>query len=195
MFGAVRFFLLVMLELRKQGSHNLAKAHIKGINHRFHGIMCFAFSSNLSMTLSTSVQEFDVLLVGALADPASAGLYYMAKRMAKAAQQLGGQVQAVLYPDVTRLWAAQAWKSFRRAIFQAQFVLALFGVCALAAVVLSGRWLIRVGPGDAFMAVWPLLIIQIIAVTLTLHGAPSRPALLAMGRQHPVFRLVFFAVG
>src|SRR3546814_14193499 len=112
-----------MLELRRQGIHNLAKARIKGINHRFPGIMGFAFSSNLSMTLSTSVQEFDVLLVGALADPASAGLYYMAKRMAKAAQQLGGQVQAVLYPDVTRLWAAQAWKSFRRAIFQAPFVL------------------------------------------------------------------------
>src|SRR3546814_7334822 len=91
-----------MLELRRQGIHNLAKARIKGINHRFPGIMGFAFSSNLSMTLSTSVQEFDVLLVGALADPASAGLYYMAKRMAKAAQQLGGQVQAVLYPDVTR---------------------------------------------------------------------------------------------
>src|SRR3546814_6067321 len=47
--------------------HNLAKARIKGINHRFPGIMGFAFSSNLSMTLSTSVQEFDVLLVGALA--------------------------------------------------------------------------------------------------------------------------------
>src|SRR3546814_962601 len=89
-----------MLELRRQVIHNLAKARIKGINHRFPGIMGFAFSSNLSMTLSTSVQEFDVLLVGALADPASAGLYYMAKRMAKAAQQLGGQVQAVLYPDV-----------------------------------------------------------------------------------------------
>src|SRR3546814_6959668 len=91
---------------------------------------------------------------------------------------------------VTRLWAAQAWKSFRRAIFQAQFVLALFGVCALAAVLLIGRWLIRVGPGEAYMAVWPLLIIQIIAVTLTLHGAPSRSALLAMGRQHQVLRIV-----
>src|SRR3546814_17378366 len=91
----------------------------------------------------------------------------MAKRMAKAAQQLGGQVQAVLYPDVTRLWAAQAWKSFRRAIFQAQFVLALFGVCALAAVLLIGRWLICVGPGAAYMAVWPLLIIQIIDVYRT----------------------------
>src|SRR3546814_2916851 len=42
------------------------------------------------------------------------------------------------------------------------------------------------------MAVWPLLIIQIIAVTLTLHGAPSRSALLAMGRQHQVLRIVFF---
>src|SRR3546814_1869560 len=94
--------------------------------------------------------------------------------MAKAARQRGGQLQAGLLPSVTRLGAAQAWKSFRRAIFLAQFVLALFGVCALAAVLLIGRWLIRVGPGEAYMAVWPLLIIQIIAVTLTLHGAPSR---------------------
>src|SRR3546814_20348133 len=103
--------------------------------------------------------------------------------MAKAAQQLGGQVQAVLYPDVTRLWAAQAWKSFRRAIFQAPFVLALFGVCALAAVLLIGRWLLRVGPGAAYMGVWPLLIIQTFAVTLTLPASPSRSTLLAMGRK------------
>src|SRR3546814_1866523 len=33
-FGAVLFFLLAMLELRRQGIHNLAKARIKGINHR-----------------------------------------------------------------------------------------------------------------------------------------------------------------
>src|SRR3546814_21189056 len=56
-FGAVLFFLLAMLELRRTGIHNLAKARIKGINHSFPGIMGFAFSSNLSMTLSTSVQE------------------------------------------------------------------------------------------------------------------------------------------
>src|SRR3546814_20096222 len=86
----------------------------------------------------------------------------------------------------------KSWNSFCGAIFQALFVLALFGVCALAALLLIGRWLIRVGPGEAYMAFWPLLIIQIIAVTLTLHGAPSRSALLAMGRQHQVLRIVFF---
>src|SRR3546814_10962321 len=100
-----------MLELRTQGIHNLAPARIKGINHRFPGIMGFAFSSNLSMTLSTSVQEFDVLLVGALADPAASGLYYKAKRMVKAATQRGGQVQAGIYPAETPLWAPQTRKS------------------------------------------------------------------------------------
>ncbi|MCF8708252.1 lipopolysaccharide biosynthesis protein [Rhizorhapis sp. SPR117] len=189
-FGVALFFILAMLELRQQGIHNLFRARLRGIGKRFPGIMGFAWSSNLSMTLRASAQEFDVLLVGALASPAAAGLYYIAKRIAKAAQQLGAQVQTVLYPDVARLWAKNAYRAFRKAVLQVQLFLALFGICTLIALALFGHWLIRIGLGEAYMAVWPLLMVQLIAVIFTLHSAPSRSALLAMGRQHQVLQIV-----
>src|SRR3546814_8834235 len=85
-------------------------------------------SSDLSLTLRSSAQQLDTLLVGALADPASAGFYHIAKQVGRMAQQIGVHVQAVLYPDVARLWAAGAIQEFRRAILQVEVMLAAFGI-------------------------------------------------------------------
>ena len=83
------------------------------------------------MTIRASAIEFDTLIVGAFGDPAAAGLYHIAKRLARLVQQCGVQVQAVLYPDVARLWAARAIGEFRRTVVQMELLLAAFGIAAL----------------------------------------------------------------
>ena len=50
----------------------------------------------------------DTSIVGALAGPTAAGFYHIAKRLGRVIVQCGVQVQAVLYPDVARLWVAHA---------------------------------------------------------------------------------------
>jgi O-antigen/teichoic acid export membrane protein len=192
-FGSMLFLLLAWIELNRQGIKNILTAPWKGVTDRFPGIMGFAWSSNLSMTIRSSSHDLDVLLVGALADPTSAGLYYIAKRFAKMVQQINAQVQAVLYPDVARLWASSAYKAFSKSIVQIQILLAGFGITAFLLALGFGKWLIAMGPGVKFLGAQPLLLVQIVAITLTTHSAPSRTALLAMGKQASVLHIAFFA--
>lgn len=180
--SSLLFLGLAFRQLRRDGIPSLFHARLKGVLSRFPGILGFAWSTNLSMTLRTMTQELDVLIVGALTDSASAGLYHVAKRIAKAAQQVGAQVQAVLYPDLARNWAQSDFRAFSAAVFQTQIGLAGVGLAMFAVLYLTGQWLIEVGPGDSFMGAYPLLMVQMVAILLTMHAAPARSALLAMGR-------------
>ena len=189
-FGTLVMLALSWVELQRQGIGNPVTVSCKGVTTRFPGIWGFAWSSNLSMTIRSSANDLDVLIVGWLADPASAGIYYFAKRFAKAVQQVNVQVQAVLYPDVARLWAQGAYRKFIQATRQIQLFLAGCFVLALAFIYLLGPALIRLGPGSEYSSALPMLLVQIMAVGITTHAAPSRTALLAMGRQAYVLKVV-----
>lgn len=193
-FTTLVFLTLGLIELRRQRIGNPFTVSCKGVTDRFPGIWGFAWSSNLSMTIRSSANDLDVLIVGWLSDPTSAGIYYFAKRFAKAVQQVNVQVQAVLYPDVARLWVQGAYRKFVQAISQIQWFLAGVFLVALIGIWLLGPLLIRLGPGAEYLAALPMLLVQIIAVGITTHAAPSRTALLAMGRQAAVLRTVIVGV-
>lgn len=183
-------FVCAFGELQRSKIGNVFTVSCRGVAKRFPGIFQFACSSNLSMTIRSSANDLDVLVVGWLSDPVSAGLYYFAKRFAKAVQQINVQVQAVLYPDVARLWVQQAYRKFVRATSQIQLLLASGFIAVLIGILIFGRLLIRLGPGASYYGALPMLLIQIMAVGITTHAAPSRTALLAMGLQQAVLKVV-----
>lgn len=191
--GAVAFLVLTLLQLRKQGVRGLLRPPLRGVAERFPGLWGFAWSSNLSLTIRTSAQEFDTLMVGAFAGPAAAGLYHIAKRVSRVAQQVGVHVQAVLYPDIARLWAEGAIERMRRAVWQVEAMVAAYGLAALLVLLVVARPLLGWAAGPAFEAAAPLVVAQMFAVTLTMTGAASRSALLAMGRQQQVLTRVLVA--
>jgi O-antigen/teichoic acid export membrane protein len=184
-------FAFRLLHLR--GARNVLFAPLKGILHQFPGIWNFAWSSNLSLTIRSSAQEFDTLLVGALADPASAGLYNIAKRIGRMGQQIGTQVQAVLYPDLARLWAQRAVAEFYRAVMQIEVLLTVTGVAIFLLFFLLGEPILRIAAGPGFTAAAQLLTVQAVAVVLILSGSAMRVGLLAMGLHRKVLEVVVIA--
>ncbi len=191
-FGSLLFMAIAWSQLHKQGLAGLLSVPLRGITRRFPGIMSFAWSSSLSISIRASAMEFDVLVVGALCSPAAAGLYAIAKQVAKAVQQLCGQVQAVLYPDLTRLWSQGAITSAMRAVMQVQWVLDAFSVLVIGSIAVGGRWMIDVVAGAQFAEAYPLLMVQMVALALTMHAAPLRSVLLAMGAQRAVLHIVLW---
>jgi O-antigen/teichoic acid export membrane protein len=191
--GSLTFLGLAIHALHRQGVGNFLVADIRGISSRFPAIWSFVWSANLSLTLRMSSHELDTLLVGALADPTSAGLYHIAKRIGSVGQQVGGQVQAVLYPDVTRLWAEGKVAEFKRLVLQVEAVLLAFGIAATIFVALTIQPILRWTAGPQFLAAAPLVIVQMIAVTFVLAGSAGRSALLAIGRQNDVLSVVVVA--
>lgn len=191
--GSATRYILATRTLRRQGVSGILGASLKGITHRFPGIWNFAWSSNLSLTLRMSTQEIDTLLVGALVDPAAAGLYHIAKRIARFGQQIGGQVQAVLFPDVVRLWANGHVNELKRVVLQTELALLAFGICAILFLFTFIDPLLRWTVGPEFMGAANLALVQITATALVISGSAARAALLGMGRQREVLRIVIVA--
>ena len=189
-FTVALLMALASLELRRLRVGNILSVSGRGVSRLFPGIMSFAWSSNLSMTIRSSANDFDVLVVGYFADPASAAIYYFANRFAKAVQQFNAQVQAVLYPDVARLWAERAYESFAKLTAQVQMLLACCFVVALLLILAFGDLIILYGPGEQYSGAVPMLVVQLLAVGLTTHTAPSRTALLSMGLHASILRIV-----
>jgi O-antigen/teichoic acid export membrane protein len=189
--GAVVLLCLALMETRRQGVRQLITAPLRGVTKRFPGLMSFTIGANAELTVRSSASELDTLLVGAFTEPASAGLYHMAKRLGRLALQVGAQVQAVLYPDVARLWAQGDLAMFRRTVLQAEFMLAVFGLATLACTVLGVQLVLDWTLGPEFAGAGPLAMVQMIAVAISLSGSGLRTALLAMGRQLVVLKIAF----
>lgn len=186
---------LAAAELRRDGIVGAARASLAGLRQRFPNIWGFAWSANLSLTLRASTNEVDTLLVGALAGAAAGGVYQIAKRMARMAQQFGQQVQAVVYPDLARSWSRASVAAFRRNVLQLELLLVSLGLVGVAFAAIAAEPLLRWTAGPEFLGAAPLLLVQMVAVMLTLTGVSLRSALLAMGAQDTVLRAAAVGTG
>ena len=100
--AALTTWVLAFIELRALGVRGLWRAPVRGIRQRFPDLWSFAGTTNLTSTLRNVTAEFDVLLVAALTDAGAAGLYQIARRMARFVHTAGANAQTVLYPDIAR---------------------------------------------------------------------------------------------
>lgn len=183
-------FIFAIRLLPAPGLRAIFDASVEGINERFPKVWRFALGSNFSLTVWSSAQQVDTLIVGWLADPASAGLFHIAKRISRVVQQIGSQVESVVYPDLSRLAAAGNRRAFVRVVIQTELILLAFGMACFLTILIAGASLMRLIVGAQFAGAVPLLIVQILAVTMTISGAASRAGLLALGEQRGVLRTV-----
>ncbi|MFK4870788.1 lipopolysaccharide biosynthesis protein [Novosphingobium sp. ZW T3_23] len=187
-FDSALFNLLGFRALSDTGVPSPLKADRRNLPARFPGFMRFAISTNLSSTLRTMTHEMDTLLVSTFAGPGAAGLYYLSRRIARVAQTAGDMIQTVIYPDLARLWSKVGPGKMGQLVSMLQLSLAAIALGALGACWLIGRPAIELVFGPGFSDSYELLLIQLVAVLLTLHTTPARAALLAMNR--PTFVLI-----
>jgi O-antigen/teichoic acid export membrane protein len=184
--GVLLMTALAYRELRRRDLHRLDKGNLQDARASFPGIVRFSFSANVSSSLWASIQQLDTVLVGYFVDTASAGLYFLAKRIARVAQQLGQHVQTVVYPDLARLWTSGDRRTFNLVVAQTEALLAAFGLVMIIGTFMFGSDAIGLLAGDEFRRAGNYLTIQMGAVTLILCGSVMRSSLLSMGRADVV---------
>lgn len=193
MIDTAMFSFLAALALKSLGVSNPLRAGVKGLIGQFPGFMGFAWSTSASSALRTLTHEADTLLVGALAGPTSAGSYHIAKRFAKVAQQVAAHVQTVIYPDLSRMWARKRFDDVRAVKTRVQLALCAIGIAIITGTVIFGENGVTWVFGDGFDLVYPLLVTQLVAVTLVMTGAPTRSTMLAMNRPGMVLTIALVA--
>jgi O-antigen/teichoic acid export membrane protein len=188
------------IELKRQACLDFMQQPFKNFSTRFPNIWRFSLITNFSLTIRSSPAQFDTLLVGAIAGPAGAGYYHIAKRFAKFAEKAGLQIQVVIFPEISKLLARGNLKEFKRVMLQSELMIAVICILAVAATFLLAGPVINFSAGREFDPAADILTAQIVAVALMLIGAAARSGLMALGKETAVLAIslaataVFFAV-
>jgi O-antigen/teichoic acid export membrane protein len=185
--------LIAWRELRRQGYGRFLSARVAGVATRCPGIWSFVWSLKASVLIRRSTGDLDVLLIGAFLDTGAVGLYHVAKRFGDATLKVGVPIQQVLFPDIARLWARREIKRLRATVLQIDLITGALAAAVLAAVGLNIDLVLQLTVGPDYAAAGILVILQLLATTTALFGTALRPALLSMGLQVLLLKIVIVA--
>jgi O-antigen/teichoic acid export membrane protein len=185
--------LIAWRELRRRGHTRFLEARVTGVGTRFPKIWNFIWSLKASFLIRRSTGDLDTLLIGALLDPGAVGLYHVAKRFGDATLKVGVPIQQVLFPDVARLWARRELQRLRRTVVQIDLIAGGLAAGVLATIALNVDLVLALSVGAEYADAGILVILQLIATTTALFGTALRPAMLSMGLQLQLLKIVIVA--
>jgi O-antigen/teichoic acid export membrane protein len=185
--------LIAFRELRRQGHSGFRSAPIAGVGRRWPGIWTLMWSVKATNLIRRSTGDVDTLLIGAMLDTAAVGLYHVAKRLGQATLKVGVPLQQVLFPDLARLWARREIARLRRTVIQIDVIGGGLAAAVLACVALNIDLVLKLTVGPDYAGAALLVILQLIATTTTLFGTALRPALLSMGLEVRLLKVVIVA--
>jgi len=154
------------------------------------GIWSFLWSTSIYGSIKMSVRTIDALIVGAVLGAASAGLYHIARQVARTAGIVSGPITQAIYPDL-----AQTWKEGNRAllgqvVYRMCAAGAALGLMIWAVVLIFGRRILALAAGSDFVEAHPVLVWYLLGTAVTLASLAVQPALLALGRPQAPLRAV-----
>lgn len=191
---------LAWRELGRRGFKGVWRTPLTGVLPENTGILRFIVNTNLNALTRLITQRVDTLIVGATLGTSAAGFYQLARRVGLAAVRLGRPLQQVVYPDLAKVWARGERQRFRKLVFWANGTLTTISLVGVVVAALMMEFIVRIAFGESFLAVVPLLNVQLCAVALFLSGNTLGPALLSMGADKGLLfvtiaaSVIFFAI-
>ncbi|UWQ81891.1 oligosaccharide flippase family protein (plasmid) [Leisingera sp. S132] len=182
-------FVLALRQLRRSGHGSLRQLPLAGLRRENPGLLRLLWNSNINVILRQSVQRLDVILLTALAGPAAAGSFHLARRLGEAAQKLGRPLNQAVYPEFARKWAAGDAAGLRRLALGLCGAVAASGLLLLALLAPVMAPLLTRLFGAEFAAAAPVVCVQMAAAALLLTGMMLGNALLSCGRDSWLVRM------
>ena len=126
--------------------------------------------------------HMSTLLVGAVATPAAAGLFKVAREVATALTKPAELLTQSIYPEFARLGSTGVWSAFGGLIRRAATLAGSAGLTVLIIMILLGKPFLALVFGPDFSAAYGALVLLVAAAVITISGFSFDPALYAMGR-------------
>ena len=164
------------------------------------GIWRFSILSNLHSSVLLIPSQLSTFLVGALLNPAAAGLFKVARELGTGLAKPIDLLNQSVYPDVARLVAGGEWARLRRTVIHSGMIAAAAGGIITLLILVLGRPLIVLVFGPEYLLALPVLALISIATTIAVAVFAIDPALYAFGRPSAplltavVANLVFVAI-
>ncbi len=169
------------------------KAPIRSLVSERRSLLSFAFSTNISSTVSLIAKDSEVLWVSAFLGTTSAGYYKIAIAISNLLQLPVSPLPKATYPELTREIARKEWDNVRYVLKQGSRLAALYSVPVTLGLVVFGRWVIGLLYGPEYLPAYPATIVLLIGFTFVNILYWNRVALLSLAR--PIFPTIINLVG
>lgn len=155
----------------------------------------FMLQTNISNSISMFWLQLGTLAVGAVAGPAEAGGFRLARRLSKGIVRPVQPVTLAVYPELSRLVAEDDHKELRRVVTRVTMIAAALALLIVLVIGVGGREILRIVAGERFEFAQPFLFMLSIATAIELAGFAFEPLQNAHGRSWEVLRSKFVAAG
>lgn len=182
LFDRLVLMTLGWRELARRGLLAHRKWRLRGLTEGNKGIWSFVWANNIYVSLNMLTKQADTMVVGALAGPAAAGLYKIAKQFGALLGFLGKFVVTALFPELASMWVEKNYRHFRRTLLRVGATAAAAGLLVLAICAAIGQPLLHLTVGPEFLGAYSIMLILVAARVVGLASLVFNPALVAMGR-------------
>jgi len=186
MVGKVVYSLSItiaaLFEARRAWSTGWWRTPLNILKDERRNLLTFAFSTNLSSTISLVAKDSEVLWVSAFLGPVQAGYYKTALAITNLLQLPVSPLPKATFPELTREIARRNWENVRYVLRQGSRLSAIYSVPVTLILTIFGKWLIGVTYGPEYLPTYSALVILLIGYTFVNIFYWNRVALLSLGR-------------
>ena len=186
MIGKIVYSLSVtiaaLIEARKAWGKGWWRTPLSILKDERRSLLTFAFSTNLSSTVSLVAKDSEVLWVSAFLGPVQAGYYKTALAITNLLQLPVSPLPKATFPELTREIARRNWDNVRYVLRQGSRISAIYSVPVTLILVIFGKWLIGVTYGPEYLPTYSALVILLVGYTFVNIFYWNRVALLSLGR-------------
>ena len=191
--GALAFTGTALWQARSSWGPGWWRVPLRLLASERRSLVTFAFSTNISGTVSLIAKDSEVLWVAGFLGTTQAGYYKLALALSNLLQLPVSPLPKATYPELAREIARRNWENVRYVLRQGSRLSAAYSIATTLALGLFGRWLISRVYGAEYLPSYPALIILLVGFTFVNIFYWNRVALLSLSR--PVFPTIVNFVG
>ncbi len=180
--GALAISGAALLEATRRWGRGWWRIPISAVRSSWNELAHFAFSTNISASISLLTKDSELLWVSLLRGPTEAGYYKLALALANMVQMPVEPLPQATYPELSRQVARSEWANLRYLLRQGSLLAGAYSVLATVFLVIFGQLIIRLLYSPEFLPTYPALVILLAGLLVANTFYWRRIALLALGR-------------
>lgn len=174
--------IAAIIEANRQWSAGWWRVSLRILQPERRSLLTFAFSTNLSSTVSLIAKDSEVLWVSAFLGPVQAGYYKTALALTNLLQLPISPLPKATYPELAREIARRNWENVRYVLRQGSRLAAIYSVPVTLGLIVFGKWILEISYGVEYTPAYPATVVLALGFTFVNIFYWNRVALLSLGR-------------
>ena len=191
--GALAFTAAALWQARQSWGVGWWRSPLSLLQSEKRSLLTFAFSTNISGTISLVSKDSEVLWVAGFLGTTQAGYYKLALALSNLLQLPVSPLPKATYPELAREIARRNWENVRYVLRQGSRLSAIYSVSTTLVLALFGGWIISTVYGAEYLPTYPALVVLLVGFTFVNIFYWNRVALLSLSR--PVFPTIVNFIG